>query len=146
MSAINSDTGITTPALHTNDVPLTGDKQEQEVEHLQQETEHEGLGVKQKFRQKVMQHPTLSKAAMTGASGLGLMGTAAANTTDSSDTINWTMIGDMISGVGGIMPDIANMVTQVVPVILMLIVVGFVIGFFDSIIGAIRDAMRVFNR
>ena len=57
-------------------------------------------------------------------------------------TVNWTDIGNLIEGAGSIMPSIGNLVVAVVPVILILIVVGFVTGLFDSIIGAIRDAFR----
>jgi len=71
---------------------------------------------------------------------MALTGTAAAE--NETLSVNWTEIGDLISGVGNIMPSIGNLVVAIVPVILILIVVGFVVGIFDSIISAIRDAFR----
>ena len=76
---------------------------------------------------------------------LTVLGTAAAENTTST-SINWTEIGDIIEGAGSIMPSVGNLITAVVPVILLLIVVGFVTGLFDSIIGAISDAFRFFRR
>ncbi len=65
---------------------------------------------------------------------------------DLNYSVNWTALGDMIGGVGDLMPSVGNLVIAVVPIILLLIVVGFVVGLFDSIIGAIRDAFRMFGR
>ncbi len=61
-------------------------------------------------------------------------------------TVNWTAIGDIVEGAGSIMPSIGNLITAVVPVLLLLVVVGFVTGLFDGIIGAINDAFRMFRR
>lgn len=105
------------------------------------------FGIRERLRTK--RANLKSKVATAGVSGIGmyaLTGLASANTTETTDTINWTSIGDMISNVGSIMPDIVSLVSSVVPVILMLIVVGFVISFFDSIIDAISSAFRIFKR
>ena len=61
-------------------------------------------------------------------------------------SVNWTAIGDIVEGAGSIMPSIGNLITAVVPVLLLLVVVGFVTGLFDGIIGAINDAFRMFRR
>jgi len=61
-------------------------------------------------------------------------------------SINWTEIGNVISGAGSIMPSVGSLIVAVVPILLLLIVVGFVTGLFDGIIGAIQDALRLFRR
>ena len=61
-------------------------------------------------------------------------------------SVNWTQIGDIIEGAGSIMPSVGSLITAVVPVLLLLIVVGFVTGLFDGIIGAINDSFRIFRR
>ena len=71
-------------------------------------------------------------------------GVVAANETQPS--VNWTAIGDIIEGAGSIMPSVGSLITAIIPVLLLLIVVGFVTGLFDSIIGAISDAFRFFRR
>ena len=60
-------------------------------------------------------------------------------------SVNWTQIGDIIEGAGSIMPSVGSLITAVVPVLLLLIVVGFVTGLFDGIIGAINDSFRIFR-
>lgn len=60
----------------------------------------------------------------------------------SAEAINWTNITDMINGVAGIMPSIGNLVVAIVPTILLLIVVGFIVGIFDGIIGGLTNAFR----
>lgn|GEM_PF-4209667 len=61
-------------------------------------------------------------------------------------SINWTDIGNLIEGAGSIMPSVGTLIVSVVPILLLLIIVGFVTGLFDGIIGAIQDAMRLFRR
>lgn len=60
----------------------------------------------------------------------------------SAETMNWTVVTEMLDGVTTIFPSIANMVTELVPTLLVLAVVGFVLRFFDSIITAISNAMN----
>jgi hypothetical protein len=67
------------------------------------------------------------------------------NSTATTYTL-WEFMGTIIGGVGEIMPSIATMILAIVPLILLLIVVGFVVGVFDSIIGAIQDAFRFLRR
>lgn len=66
----------------------------------------------------------------------------AAAATNESLSINWTEIGQIVEGAGSIMPSIGSLIVAVVPVVLVLVVVGFVTGIFESIITAIRDAFR----
>ena len=73
-----------------------------------------------------------------------VMGTAAA-ANESSTTINWTSIQNMLEGVAGLMPSVGNLVVAIVPVLLTLIIVGFITGLLDSIVGAIKDAFRFFR-
>ena len=99
--------------------------------------------VKKERREKIKKG--VSAGLMFLAMALMLLNpVAAANET--SPSINWTAIGDIIEGAGSIMPSVGELITAVVPVILLLIVVGFVTGLFDSIIGAISDAFRFFRR
>jgi hypothetical protein len=74
---------------------------------------------------------------------LSVLGVASAE--DNGTSINWTELGELISGVGDLMPSIGQLVIKVVPVLFTLIVVGFITGLLDSIIGAIRDAFRFFR-
>ena len=60
-------------------------------------------------------------------------------------TINWTDIGNVISGVADIMPSIGNVVTSVVPILILLSVLGFVLGLFDGILSAIKNAFGMFR-
>jgi len=57
-------------------------------------------------------------------------------------TINWTDIGNVISGVADIMPSIGNVITSVVPILILLAVVGFVLGLFGGILDSITNAFR----
>ncbi len=75
-----------------------------------------------------------------------LTGTAAAATDNETASINWTFIGDRIEGAGSIIPSISNLVIAIVPLVLLLIVVGFVTGVFDSIISAIQDAFTFLSK
>lgn len=61
-------------------------------------------------------------------------------------SINWTDIGNLIEGAGSIMPSVGTLIVSIVPILLLLIIVGFVTGLFDGIIGAIQDAMKLFRR
>jgi len=73
---------------------------------------------------------------------LGMVGTvAAANETDSTN-INWTEIGNLISGVTEIFGPIGSLVVAVVPLIILFIIVGFITGLFDGIISGITGALR----
>ena len=59
----------------------------------------------------------------------------------SAAEMNWSTVTNMLDGVTTIFPSIANMVTELVPIFLLLAVVGFVLRFFDSIITAITSAL-----
>ena len=60
-------------------------------------------------------------------------------------TINWTDNGNVISGVEDIIPSIDNVVTSVVPILILLSVLGFVLGLFDGILSAIKNAFGMFR-
>lgn len=83
-----------------------------------------------------------TKLAIAIATMTGMASPAAAD----SLSINWTEIGNVISGAGSIMPSVGSLIVAVVPILLLLIVVGFVTGLFDGIVGAIQDALRMFRR
>jgi len=87
----------------------------------------------------------LEKAlVLLGALGVG-GATALATTTPASATelsVNWSEIGGVIEGAGSIMPSIGNLIVAVVPIMLVLMVLGFVTGLFDSILDSIRSGFR----
>jgi len=86
-----------------------------------------------------------TKLAIAMATMIVMVSPALAQDNESM-SINWTAIGDIIEGAGSIMPSVGSLIVAVVPVLLVLIVVGFVTGLFDGIIGAIQDAFRMFRR
>ncbi|WP_407282153.1 hypothetical protein V7O61_08375 [Methanolobus sp. WCC1] len=64
----------------------------------------------------------------------------------SAATINWTEMIDLVNGVTGVMPSFGNLIMAAVPIILILSVVGFTTGLFDSILDGISSAFKVFKR
>jgi len=59
-----------------------------------------------------------------------------------SAEINTTAIMDAISAFVSIMPGITNMITQVVPAIMTLAIVGFVLKFFNQIIAMVASVLK----
>jgi len=107
-----------------------------------------GAGIRKRFV-KANPKPGYAKLAVMlvlTATAFAVLITPAAAANETSYSINWSALGDLISGVGDLMPSIGNLVVAVVPILLLLIVVGFLVGLFDSIIGAIQDAFRMFGR
>lgn len=71
----------------------------------------------------------LASAAVVGA---GLVGTASAD-------INWTAITDILDGMGTyLIPSFITLVTAAVPLLIIMAVVGFVMGFFDRILSMMK--------
>jgi hypothetical protein len=59
----------------------------------------------------------------------------------------WGFLGEeIIGGIVNVIPSIGTLVIAIVPIILLLIVVGFIVGLMDSIIGAVKDAFRFLRR
>ena len=58
-----------------------------------------------------------------------------------SGAINWTDFGLVISGFAGMIPSIVTLVVNFVPLLIILAIVGFVIGFFDKILGSLESAL-----
>ena len=85
------------------------------------------------------------KLVMAAASAAAIASPAAAATNGTTVSVNWTQLSELIAGAAQIMPGIGVLITSVVGPLLILIVVGFVVGIFDSLIGAIRDAFRFFR-
>jgi hypothetical protein len=61
--------------------------------------------------------------------------------TNIADAINWTDFGSVISGFGGIIPDVISLVINMVPLFIVLALVGFIVGFFDKIVEALGSAL-----
>lgn len=65
---------------------------------------------------------------------------AAAETTNS--TVDWTSLGDMISGAAGIFSGINVLIIALVPTLILLVIVGFVTGLFDAIVQSVKNAVN----
>jgi len=78
--------------------------------------------------------------ALLLAGGLTLTAVAPASAAEIS--INWTEIGGIIEGAGSIMPSIGSLIVAVVPIMLVLMVLGFVTGLFQSILDAIKSGFK----
>lgn len=63
-----------------------------------------------------------------------------------AEGINTTAIVEMITSMTTIFPSMGTMVVAIVPTLLILAIVGFLLGFFDSILEAIQGAMRFTRR
>ena len=63
----------------------------------------------------------------------------------SAESINWTELISLLDGVVTIFPSIANMVAGIVPTLFYLIVVAFIMRFFNSIIGMIEGLTNIFK-
>lgn len=68
-----------------------------------------------------------------------------ANVTPADNSVDWGGLGTMISGAGDIMPSVSSLIMAVVPIIILLIMVGFITGLFDSIIAAVRSSLSMFK-
>ncbi|SFM90222.1 hypothetical protein [Methanolobus profundi] len=72
---------------------------------------------------------------------MAMIGCASAST-----SINWTEMTDMVDGLATVLPSFGNLIMAAVPIILVLAVVGFATGMFDSILDGISSAFKVFKR
>ena len=52
--------------------------------------------------------------------------------------INLDAIGDVIQAIVGIVPDLIDLVVGIVPIIVVIALVGFIVAFFDKILGMLR--------
>jgi hypothetical protein len=60
----------------------------------------------------------------------------------STGEINFTEMTAMIEGIAGIMPAIQTLVMSVVPVILTLVLIGFVVGILTAIVLYVKGAIK----
>jgi hypothetical protein len=67
-----------------------------------------------------------------GAAGAGLVGTASA-----AVDINAT-IGPILDSVIALIPTIINLIVAIVPAVLVMAVIGFIVAFFDRILGMLK--------
>jgi hypothetical protein len=51
--------------------------------------------------------------------------------------INLTPVSEVLTGIVAIMPDLVNFVVGVLPVIIVVILIGFIASFFDRIVAMI---------
>lgn len=84
------------------------------------------------------------------AAGVGLTGIVATKigfvAPASAEVINTTEIVEIMTSMTTIFPSMGSMVIAIVPTLLILAVVGFLLGFFDSILDAINGCMKGFGR
>lgn len=89
---------------------------------------------------RILRNPWVQRATLAGA---GIMATVRPV---AAESMNWTPIQEMFEGISGLMPSVATLITAIVPVILLLMVVGFLTGLLDGIIDAIRGGLNSFKR
>lgn len=128
--------------------PINDPSQAVTPEQLQEAvTVTEGRGLLQRNADGKLNITTRGRRILTRA-GVALAGSGAIilpAAAEGNESVDWSTLGSMIEGAGTLMPSISNLVIAVVPVILLLIVVGFVCGLFDGIISAVRGAMNIFK-
>jgi hypothetical protein len=56
--------------------------------------------------------------------------------------INLTGISDLLTQVVGLMPSFVDLIVAVLPVMLVLIIVGFLSGLFDGIIQMVKGVLK----
>lgn len=56
--------------------------------------------------------------------------------------INLTGISDLLTQVVGLMPSFVDLIVAVLPVMLVLIIVGFLAGLFDGIIQMVKGVLK----
>lgn len=56
--------------------------------------------------------------------------------------INLTGIADLLTQVVGLMPSFVDLIVAVLPVMLVLIIVGFLAGLFDGIIQMVKGVLK----
>jgi len=61
---------------------------------------------------------------------------------ETNTTVDWTSLGDMISGAASIFGGINILIMALVPTLILLVIVGFVTGLFDAIVQAVKNAVN----
>jgi hypothetical protein len=69
--------------------------------------------------------------------GLAVTGVTVASASAASLDINGT-VGPILDQVIGIIPNLIDLIVAIVPAIIVLAVVGFIVAFFDKILGMMR--------
>ena len=59
-------------------------------------------------------------------------------------SVNWTEISNLISGVASVFPGFIDLVTNVLPVVVIIAIIGFVVKFLDRIL-AMLSIGRIFK-
>jgi len=113
-------------------------------------SELEGYPVEVKEDQKtrsiliqIKNHPVARKATLIGAGALGMASTVAPV---AAEDINWSSIGSMFDGVATLMPSVSTLIMAVVPIIILLVVVGFLTGLLDGIVKAVTDSISFMKK
>ena len=71
------------------------------------------------------------RIAMLATMAAGMVGYASA-------AINWTPISEIIDGLVSFLPDLLDLVMGMLPIIIVISVVTFVVGYLDRILAAIK--------
>jgi hypothetical protein len=68
-----------------------------------------------------------------------LVGMTALVSQASAATINWTDISEILTGVGtDLFPAIVTMIIAAVPILIIIAIIGFVLGFLDKILEMLK--------
>ena len=89
---------------------------------------------------RILRNPWVQRATLAGA---GLMATVHPV---AAETMNWTPIQEMFEGISGLMPSVSVLIIAVVPIIILLVVVGFLTGLLQGIVDAIQGGLNAFKR
>ena len=73
---------------------------------------------------------------------LGLVLVLPASAQNTTVSVDWSSISGIIEGVATIFPSFVTLVSQALPVLIFLGVIGFVLRFFDSIIDMVAGLAR----
>jgi hypothetical protein len=73
------------------------------------------------------------KLMTLGVAGMGLVASASAATIDLNATI-----GPILDSIVVLIPGIINLIVAIVPAIIVMAVVGFIVAFFDKILGMLK--------
>ncbi|RLI80398.1 hypothetical protein DRP05_01070 [Archaeoglobales archaeon] len=95
---------------------------------------------------EVFEAKKLARLASLAVLVLGIYGSYGVGIVAAEDNgtsgINWTALGEMVKGFADIMPDVANLVMAVVPILVILIFVAFFRNMLEKIVGLIKGGLK----
>jgi hypothetical protein len=111
-----------------------------------QSQNHELVPVETGGTDKRQKQKWMSRAMFTVGSCL-LMAMVLIGPASAADgSMNWTILSDMLSGLAGIMPAFGDLIFAIIPILLIVIVVGFAIGLLDAVLDGITGAFSFMKK